>query len=390
MAHYRNNMQFGDVMRQFARKEETDESTGFSLAINKFSEVYFDIAKVESFFCEECEIFIEKINEFLTELLEQTKRHKKVYDQARADYDRILVKVATLKEAKKLDVVKLYQVEKERAQLGQKYLAAQQALENHCDDIDDKLNFTFVEYLIRWFNAERNMFGLAYFSISEISQYLVQLQAWCREEARVCDEHRQERETKRKQLHEQQNLASRKHFAEVFTMELIQLILSIQEEQELSNLVTKMNKVVLPPAFVGLLYDQCLPIPPPLLALIPGMDPKDITNGLEVVQSFVKENFDVIGLRLLEKGQTEVLINLGKQWYQRRVLFTFFLFIFFFTKIAKNFENTQPFAKINFFLLTILFFFFFFFFFFFWRVRNVPAENGPTGATSQAPEIRYI
>jgi hypothetical protein len=59
------------------------------------------------------------------------------------------------------------------------------ALENFCDDFDDKLNFTFVEYLISWYSSQRNLFGLEYGTVADISSYLVQLQNWCREVRRI-------------------------------------------------------------------------------------------------------------------------------------------------------------------------------------------------------------
>jgi hypothetical protein len=52
----------------------------------------------------------------------------------------------------------------------------------------------------------------------------------------VCEEHKQEREATRKILHEQQNQASRKHFAEVFNnIEIINLTFSVIDDQEVAN-----------------------------------------------------------------------------------------------------------------------------------------------------------
>lgn len=73
------------------------------------------------------------------------------------------------------------QVEKERALKARDYEAKMHALEVFCEDFEDKLNYTFVEYVISWYSAQRNMFGLEYATVADISPYLVQLQNWCRE-----------------------------------------------------------------------------------------------------------------------------------------------------------------------------------------------------------------
>lgn len=140
-------------------------------------------------------------------------------------------------------------MEKERATRYREYEGKLHALEVFIDEFDEKLNFTFVEYVINWYSAQRNMIGLEYATVADISTYLVQLQNWCKEvnfkrlalsntwqEGRVCEEHKQERDATRKILHEQQTQAARKHFAEVFNnIDIINLTLSIIDDQELAN-----------------------------------------------------------------------------------------------------------------------------------------------------------
>ncbi len=86
-----------------------------------------------------------------------------------------------LKEAKKLVVVKLYQAELLRSKLEKEYMKAVHTIEVYCDEVDDKLNFTFVEFLVQWFAAQRNMLGLSYAELDGMKYYLLELQAWCKE-----------------------------------------------------------------------------------------------------------------------------------------------------------------------------------------------------------------
>lgn len=80
---------------------------------------------------------------------------RKQYDNSRNEYDKILLKIATLKDNKKLPVVKVYEAEKERSRLFKVYEKATKALEDHLDDLDDLVSIIVAEHLVEWATSQK-------------------------------------------------------------------------------------------------------------------------------------------------------------------------------------------------------------------------------------------
>jgi len=302
--HSKTTGQLGDALLAFQQPKEGElKDAGFILAMQKFADIFVDISILEGYYGTECINFITNVSGLVQEINENWKRLYKAYDKARTAYDKQRSAVAQEKE-KKLVVAKLYQAEKERAKLYAEYMKAMHALEVYCDEVDDKLSFTFVEFLTKWFAAQRNMLGLSYAELDEVKFYLLELQAWCREEDRVCEEQRVEREKERKKLHAQQTETFKKNFVHFFNnWEFINAILESSIDLE-TNSQTRTN---LCGAFVVLLPQYDLAVPNEIASCLAssGGDP------FTLVAAYCKENFDAIGSKLLEKGQTPLLLAFG-------------------------------------------------------------------------------
>jgi len=301
-AHSKTTAQLGEALLQFHTKEGELKDAGFMLAMQKFADIFVDVATLETYYCQECNNFISNVTALVNDIEQNWKRLFKAYEKARTAYDKQRGVVVQEKEAKKLAVVKLYQAEKERAKLYAEYMKAMHAIEVYCDEVDDKLSFTFVEFLTQWFAAQRNMLGLSYAEFDEIKYYLLELQAWCKEEDRVCEEQRQERERERKKLHEQQNEAHKRSFVAMFNWELISSVLDAIDIE-----INPQARSQVAGAFVSMLSVYDIPVPPEI-STAPAYSRNE---AFQFVATWCKENFDAIGLKLLEKGQAPVMITFG-------------------------------------------------------------------------------
>jgi hypothetical protein len=140
---------------------------------------------------------------------------KKKYEKASLEYSQILAKIESLQSHKKLDIVKLYSAEKERVRLKKIFDEATEALQTHCDDVQDRLGFDFLEWMISFMRAQKTMFGFVYGELQEIKEYLDELHAWCKEEAFIFQEHKKERDQLQAQALETEHLEHIKQFLKV-------------------------------------------------------------------------------------------------------------------------------------------------------------------------------
>jgi len=246
MRHATNEKVFGETLGLFPQRDrensvphQNPEESGFVLGMQKFSEVFTDLHDLEANFAQECEAFFNKINKFVLENLDKTngnlKSKIKNFEATKIEYDKSLLKVQKIqKDPKKVSVVKLYEAEKERAKLFTAYDKAAYEMEAHCDDIDDLLNTKLLEDCVNFYNSQKNMLGLSYGQLDDIKEYLANLNEWCKEESKVCDEHHAEREAQREQLHKDETIFTKHQFALIFfrSLELIRVITQVVREKD--------------------------------------------------------------------------------------------------------------------------------------------------------------
>jgi len=211
------------------------------------------------------------------------------------------------RDPKKVSIVKLFEAEKERAKLFAVYDRAAFEMEAHCDDIDDIFNTKLLEDYIIFYNAQKNMLGLSYGQLDDIKEYLINLKEWCKEEAKVCDEQRVERGAQREQLHKDETFFTKNQFAYILNSspELIQVIIQVGLQKDVDQ-TTMIN------SFVNL-FREALPPSEPLSNVLKtnNIEHKAEDNTIDV-RVFIKDNFDMIGMILLEDIRNkELLISLG-------------------------------------------------------------------------------
>jgi len=275
--------------------------------MQKFASIWTDIAALENFYSEECESFLNQVNDFVNDIFESSKRVRKSYDFAKGEYDKAFAKVAGVKEGKKFMVSKLYIAEKERASAYTLYMKEVAAMEIHLTDIDEKINYIFTDLLVKWFIAQRNVIIKSYDELEQSKPYLLQLQNWCLEEERVFDEQRTEREILRKRIHSEFAESTKKRFVEIFmNVDLILACLDSNQDMQgnviCATLANSMSQILT-------MYNYA--IPTQLAAQTQNIATAQPVKALEQVQNYCKENFDAIGTKLLERNLSELLVNFG-------------------------------------------------------------------------------
>jgi Arf-GAP/coiled-coil/ANK repeat/PH domain-containing protein len=175
---------------------------------------------------EATEKLVQPLTAFIKLDLSVLKDLKKKYEKASLEYSQILAKIESLQSHKKLDMVKLYSAEKERVRLKKIFDEATEALQTHCDDVQDRLGFDFLEWMISFMRAQKTMFGFVYGELQEIKEYLDELHTWCKEEAFIFEDHKRERDQLQSQALEAEHLEHIKQFLKVTNISSLNLSLS--------------------------------------------------------------------------------------------------------------------------------------------------------------------
>jgi len=276
--------------------------SGFLAGMQKFSDLTMDAANFEGAFYEETGKFAAYVQRFLDEDLgDVPKKLKKEYDSARGEYEKVLAKLGSLRDNKKLPIAKLYEAEKDKTRALKAYQVATRALEDHCDDLDDLLNVLVVSALVDWAVALKNMLGLAYGQLDDVKEYLQALRRWCQDEERVCAENKAARDAQRADDRQAETAAAFQQFAATFTLDLIHLASSIGQDS---------TSLIL--SFCCLFHAAQVPLPDGL-EKFPGATLDPTAKAPIDIAAFVRENIEVLGLKLVnEEGQPPLFYSLAE------------------------------------------------------------------------------
>jgi len=125
---------------------------------------------------------IASINDFVDrDICTELKNLRNKYKRARQDYDSAVGKVTALRTKAKLDIIKLFNAEKELKRRKKTYEDSLEEVKNKLDEIELKKSCDLVEWLILWFQEERDLYGEAYSAMQTLENYLVELSTWSKE-----------------------------------------------------------------------------------------------------------------------------------------------------------------------------------------------------------------
>jgi hypothetical protein len=281
-------------------EKSASAESGFLMAMGKFAEVSKSIVDVKREFINEAtQKFLQPLTAFIKVDLAARKDFKKRYKKAVEEYNQILAKIESLQSHKKLDIVKLYNAEKERVKLKKNLDEATEALQTYCDDIQDRLGFDFLEWMVALLRAQKTMFGFVFGELQEIKEYLDELHAWCKEEAFIFAEQKKEREQVQTQTLEAEHLEHVKQFLKLMDADVLEAVRTV---------ATQKGVVVLPSLAALYTHYHVSPVPEGLPAPTPSTTPD---SDLQNVREFFKANFNAIGITLLAKNKRDHLIELG-------------------------------------------------------------------------------
>ncbi|KAL6042598.1 CCHC-type zinc finger, nucleic acid binding protein a isoform X1 [Balamuthia mandrillaris] len=201
------------------------------------------------------------------------------YKKARNNYDTQVSKVAALRAKAKIDVVRLYEAEKE---LKKAKLAYEEAIEEafyKLEDLELSKNSDVLEWFIALLQAEKERYGQDYALFHHIENYMRDIHQWCVDSG--------------KHFHssvEQRNIKQRQELEEIQAGIPLNLIQTIRSSGVLIScvlLVAGREEVSLPP--LDTLSEESLPR----------------------IYSFVKTNYDAISKELLQRNEKTILNSLA-------------------------------------------------------------------------------
>jgi hypothetical protein len=306
--YWRDLGALSETLTRLANKDLSKDGgeAAFVLAWAKFADLMRDIGNNENaLWATECnEKLIVPVSTFQkNEAIDLTRVLKKSYDKATDEYSAALAKLdSTHKDPRRAsDIMKVYALEKERVRTKKTYDSTILDLTTHCEDVNERLNFEFLEMLIADMNAER----LAYQAMSglfgEVSSYLDDLNGWCEEEKTLFSQHSQERASQRNTIHEQSKTDETRAFLMQFDKLLVDIVRPIARTGE--------SAIDILPPLLGLLSHYKMPVPEGVDTSTP---PAPYDNALEPIRLSIKNNFDAIGLALGSAGQLDRIISLSE------------------------------------------------------------------------------
>lgn len=212
-----------------------------------------------------------------------------MYEKALEEYSAALAKLDSAhKDPKKsLDIMKVYTLEKERVRTKKLFDDAILDLEQHGEDIDERLNYEFLDMFASSMMAEDNAYKAMAGLFEEMETYLADLHGWCDDEKQLFLTHTQQRSTQRTAAHDQAKSDEMRAFAGQFDKYLVDNCRPIVRQGD--------SGVDIVPPLLALWKHFSLPIPDGLDGTPASLSPDAAT---EQVRNGIKHNFDAIGLAL--------------------------------------------------------------------------------------------
>lgn len=202
---------------------------------------------------------------------------------------------------KKLDIEKLYALEKEKVRLRKTYEVSIMDLKEFCDDVYERINFDLMDFVMAYFEAKKKSLGLSYTDIDELKERLDELIIWCNEESLVFTTHVTEREEHKAVRTRETQINEIKSFLSEFDTSTLAIIRPIGISNEMHS-----QDISVPLSTLLAYYE--MPMPEGLIAQT--QQGASIENALEMIRLIVKNNIDAIGLALIANNKVDKLITL--------------------------------------------------------------------------------
>lgn len=202
---------------------------------------------------------------------------------------------------KKIDIEKLYALEKDKVRLRKIYEISILDLKEFCEDIYERINFDLLDFINTYFESKKKSLGLAYTDLDDIKARLDELNMWANEEMYTFTTHTTNREEQKTCRQRETTTAEIRAFVTEFDKALIDVIRPIGIRND-----THSQDIAPPLSVLFSVYE--VKAPEGFSAEQPSNTSPE--NSLESVRLIVKNNIDAIGLALISNGMVESLHSL--------------------------------------------------------------------------------
>ncbi|KAF2076837.1 hypothetical protein CYY_001865 [Polysphondylium violaceum] len=190
-----------NVIQQYQQQQQqegsVDNNVGFTKALEQFSSSITKTAGFELDFSNSVmEGFIKPIQGLIA-IIEEKKVYRKKFDKAFTEYDNIIGKIKNQQTAKKIDILKLYNYEREKSKLKSNYEAVKVEYIQFLVDTQNRMHTDYIDILCSHFDSLSLFSGNAYTEYAGIKTYIDSLRTWCLSEQEFFQKDVKERDEKR-------------------------------------------------------------------------------------------------------------------------------------------------------------------------------------------------
>ncbi|KAN0036173.1 hypothetical protein ACTA71_005477 [Dictyostelium dimigraforme] len=175
----------------------SDSNLGFIRALEQFTS---SITKTSGFESEWLNSVMEgliKPIQLLIGAIDDKKQYRKRFDKAVQEYENIIGKIKNQQTQKKIDIIKIYNYEKEKTKLKQNYEIVKNEYINYLTDTENRMHTEFLDLLVLHYESMQLLNGNAYAEYAGIKTYIDSLRTWCLNEQDYFQKESIERDARR-------------------------------------------------------------------------------------------------------------------------------------------------------------------------------------------------
>jgi len=189
------------VIQQYQQQQQqegvVDNNVGFIKALEQFSSSITKTAGFELDFTNSVmEGFIKPIQGLIA-IIEEKKLYRKKFDKAYTEYDNIISKIKNQQTQKKIDIIKLYNYEREKSKFKANYEVVKIEYITFLIDTQNRMHTDYIDILCSHFDSLSLFSGNAYTEYAGIKTYIDSLRTWCLSEQEFFQKDIKERDEKR-------------------------------------------------------------------------------------------------------------------------------------------------------------------------------------------------
>ncbi|KAK5578284.1 hypothetical protein RB653_003240 [Dictyostelium firmibasis] len=175
----------------------SDSNLGFIRALEQFTNSITKTSGYESEWINSVMEGLIKPIQLLIGAIDEKKQYRKKFDKAVQEYENIISKIKNQQTQKKIDILKIYNYEKEKTKIKQNYENVKNEYLYYLTDTENKMHTEFLDLLVLHYESMQLSNGNAYAEYAGIKTYIDSLRTWCLNEQDYFHKESIERDTRR-------------------------------------------------------------------------------------------------------------------------------------------------------------------------------------------------